>query len=173
MKITRLLCLVAYYGFARYLPASTSPMTRWARKIRRSICRHIFDKCGENVNVERGAHFANGGGICIGSGSGLGVNCSVHGPLKIGNNVMMGPDVTILTHTHNIERTDIPMGRQGSTVKEVSVGNDVWIGMRSIIMPGVRIGNGVVIGAGAVVTKDVPDFAIVGGVPARIIRYRK
>lgn len=97
----------------------------------------------------------------------------MHGPLKIGNNVMMGPDVTILTHTHNIERTDIPMGRQGATVKEVSVGNDVWIGMRSIIMPGVRIGNGVVIGAGAVVTKDVPDFAIVGGVPARIIRYRK
>ena len=173
MKIKKLLCLVAYYGFARYLPASTSPMTRWARKIRRLICRPIFDKCGENVNVESGACFATGGGICLGSGSGLGVNCSVHGPLKIGDNVMMGPDVTILTHTHNIERTDIPMGLQGSIVKEVSIGDDVWIGMRSIIMPGVRIGNGVVIGAGAVVTKDVPDFAIVGGVPARIIRYRK
>ena len=65
------------------------------------------------------------------------------------------------------------MGRQGTVVKEVSIGDDVWIGMRSIIMPGVRIGNGVVIGAGAVVTKNVPDFAIVGGVPARIIRYRK
>lgn len=49
------------------------------------------------------------GGISIGSGSGLGVNCSVHGPLRIGDNVMMGPEVTILTHTHNIERTDIPM----------------------------------------------------------------
>lgn len=46
------------------------------------------------------------GGICLGPGSGLGVNCSVHGPLKIGDNVMMGPDVTILTQTHNIERTD-------------------------------------------------------------------
>lgn len=86
---------------------------------------------------------------------------------------MMGPDVTILTHTHNIERTDIPMGQQGMRVAEVVIGNDVWIGMRSIIMPGVCIGNGVVIGAGAVVTKDVPDFAIVGGVPARIIKYRK
>lgn len=173
MNLRKLLCLAAYYGFARYLPASTSPMTRWAKKIKRSICRNIFDKCGDNVNVESGACFATGRGICLGSGSGLGVNCSVHGPLKIGDNVMMGPDVTILTHTHNIERTDIPMGRQGSIVKEVSIGNDVWIGMRSIIMPGVRIGNGVVIGAGAVVTKDVPDFAIVGGVPARIIRYRK
>ena len=58
-------------------------------------------------------------------------------------------------------------------VSEVVIGNDVWIGMRVIIMPGVKVGDGVVIGAGAVVTKDVPDFAIVGGVPAKIIRYRK
>ena len=114
-----------------------------------------------------------GGGICIGSGSGLGVNCSVHGPIRIGDNVMMGPDVTILSQTHNIERTDIPMGQQGMRVAEVVIGNDVWIGMRVVIMPGVKVGNGAVIGAGAVVTKDVPDFAVVGGVPAKIIKYRK
>lgn len=86
---------------------------------------------------------------------------------------MMGPDVAILTHTHRINRTDIPMGQQGSLVKEVIIGDDVWIGMRSIIMPGVRVGNGAVIGAGAVVTKDVPDYAIVGGVPAKVLKYRK
>lgn len=85
----------------------------------------------------------------------------------------MGPDVVILTHTHNIDRVDIPMGKQGSRVARVIIGDDVWIGMRSIIMPGVKIGNGAVIGAGAVVTKDVPDYAIVGGVPAKIIKYRK
>ena len=56
---------------------------------------------------------------------------------------------------------------------KVTIGNDVWIGMRSIIMPGVKIGNGAVIGAGAIVTKDVPDYAIVGGVPAKVIKYRK
>ncbi|RUR52558.1 CatB-related O-acetyltransferase [Aeromonas veronii] len=56
--------------------------------------------------------------------------------------------------------------------KEVIIGNDVWIGTSSIILDGVKIGNGVVIAAGAVVTKDVPDYAIVGGVPARIIKYR-
>lgn len=173
MKIKKILCLVAYYGFARFLPASTSPMTRWARKIRRIICRPIFDKCGDNVNIESGARFATGGGISIGSGSGLGVNCSVHGPLRIGDNVMMGPDVTILTQTHNIERTDIPMRLQGMRVAEVVIGNDVWIGMCSIIMPGVKIGNGVVIGAGAIVTKDVPDYAIVGGVPAQVIKFRR
>lgn len=113
------------------------------------------------------------GGISIGSGSGLGVNCSVHGPLRIGDNVMMGPEVTILTHTHNIERTDIPMGQQGMRVAEVVVDNDVWIGMRVVIMPGVKVGNGAVIGSCAVVTKDVPDFAVVGGVSAKIIKYRR
>lgn len=97
----------------------------------------------------------------------------MHGPLRIGDNVMMGPEVTILTHTHRIDRTDIPMGQQGSMVSEVVIGDDVWIGMRAIILPGVRIGSGAVIGAGAVVTKDVPDYAVVGGVPARVIRYRK
>lgn len=173
MKFQKLICLAAYYGFARYLPASTSPITHWARMIRRAVCRHLFDYCGDNVNVEKGAYFATGGGISIGKGSGLGVNCLVHGPLEIGEKVMMGPDVVILTHTHNIDRTDIPMGDQGSRVAKVIIGNDVWIGMRSIIMPGVRIGNGAVIGAGAVVTKDVPDYAIVGGVPARVIKYRK
>lgn len=86
---------------------------------------------------------------------------------------MMGPDVTILTNGHNIERVDIPMMQQGGFVKGVVIGNDVWIGMRSIIMPGVKIGNGVVIGAGAIVTKDVPDYTIVGGCPAKVIRYRK
>lgn len=61
MKLKKLICLVAYYGFAQYLPASTNPMMHWARKIRRVICRPIFDSCGKNVNVEQGARFATGG----------------------------------------------------------------------------------------------------------------
>lgn len=172
MNLKKFICLVTYYSFAKHLPASTGSVTHWTRRIRRTICHPIFDYCGENVNVEKDANFSTGDGIFIDSGSGLGVNCRVRGPLHIGKNVMMGPDVTILTHTHNIERIDIPMRLQGMRVAEVVIGNDVWIGMRVIIMPGVKVGDGVVIGAGAVVTKDVPDFAIVGGVPAKVIRYR-
>lgn len=59
MKLKKLICLVAYYGFAKSLPASTSPITRWTRKIRRAVCRSIFDQCGDNVNIERSAYFAN------------------------------------------------------------------------------------------------------------------
>jgi maltose O-acetyltransferase len=90
---------------------------------------------------------------------------------------MMGPDVIILTSTHEISRTDIPMREQGGgTGKEdrtVVIGDDVWIGTRVIILPGVKIGSGAVIAAGAVVSRNVPDFAIVGGVPARVIKMRK
>ena len=172
-KLLKFFCLIAYYGFATYLPQSTSRFTKWTRYIRRIVCNPIFDNCGKFVNVERGARFGMGGGISIGKGSGLGVNCLVHGPLEIGDNVMMGPEVVIFTHSHNYSRTDIPMRKQGANVAKVTIGNDVWIGMRAIIMPGVRVGNGVIIGANAVVTKDVPDYAVVGGVPAKVIRYRK
>lgn len=164
--------LLLYYSLLRYLPSSTNSYTRWVRVCREYCCRHIFDICGTNVNIEKGAYFGNGRHIIIGNNSGLGCHCNVHGPLTIGNDVMMGPNVTILTSNHNFDRLDIPMRLQGSTTKEVIIGNDVWIGQNVIILPGVRIGNGVIIAAGAVVTHEVPDYAIIGGVPARIIKYR-
>ena len=167
------LYLILYYGFGRYLPASTNSYFKWCRKVRRVLASKCFDRCGQNVNIEKGAYFGTGTGISIGNGSGIGVNCSVHGPLTIGDNVMMGPEVTILTSNHKFDRLDIPMRHQGMSIEPVTIGNDVWIGMRSIILPGVNIGDKVIIGAGAVVTKDIPNNAIVGGVPAKIIKYRE
>jgi len=168
----RLIWCILYYGFARYLPATCKPYAFGAKKIRYWICRHLFAKCGKNVNVEHGAEFGSGRHIEIGDHSGLGVRCWL-GAVVIGNNVMMGPDVTILSSNHKFDRIDIPMSQQGHQESApVIIGNDVWIGTRAIILPGRKIGNGVIIGAGAVVTKDVPDYAIVGGNPARIIKYR-
>lgn len=119
------------------------------------------------------ADFGTGTGISIGDNSGLGIRCRVRGPLCIGNDVMMGPDVVILRGGHGYKEINIPMNQQPvPEAQQTQIGNDVWIGTRVIIMPGVKIGNGVIIGAGVVVTKNVPDYAIVGGVPAKIISYR-
>ncbi|MGN1026181.1 MAG: acyltransferase [Faecousia sp.] len=87
---------------------------------------------------------------------------------------MMGPECVFLPHNHRFDRADIPMNQQGFTEDTpIHIGSDVWIGTRVIVMPGVRIGDHSVIGAGAVVTKDVPDWAVVGGCPARILKMRQ
>ena len=169
----KLCFLLLYYGVAKHLPPSTRSSTRIFRYIRKFVCRNLFDKCGTNINVEAGANFGTGRGIEIGNKSSIGVRAQIRGPLSIGDNVMMGPEVVILTSNHRFDRLDITMDRQGSIIKPVKIGNDVWIGQRVMIMPGVKIGNGVIIAAGAVVTKDIPDYAVVGGVPAKVLKYRK
>lgn len=166
--------LLLYYGIGQWLPQSSSSVFKWCKLVRARLCRGMFDSCGANINIEHKANFGNGTGISVGNNSGLGVRCFVRGPLVIGDDVMMGPEVMILTGSHRFDRTDITMIMQGMLPRrKVCIGNDVWIGARVIILPGVTIGNGVIIGAGAVVTSDVPDYAIVGGVPAKVIRYRK
>ncbi len=173
MSFGRAIRLAAYYLFARHLPASNTRPGLLFQPIRRWICRGLFLRAGRGINVEKGAYFGDGAQIEIGDGSAIGVNCEVVGPVRIGHHVMMGPDVIILTQNHHFERLDIPMCEQGYRPPEaVVIGDDVWIGTRAIILPGVTIGRGAIIGAGAVVTKDVPDYAIVGGVPAKVIRYR-
>ena len=110
----------------------------------------------------------------MGKASGLGVNCQIQRPCHIGDYVLMVPDVVIFTKNHRADRTDIHIGAQGMTeCRKVTIGNDVWIGQRAMIMPGVTIGDGCIIAAGAVVTKDVPPYSIVGGVPASILKSRK
>ena len=91
----------------------------------------------------------------------------------MGDYVLMGPEVVIYSSMHAYDDLNIPIMMQGAKkIKPVTIGNDVWVGLRAVIMPGVKIENHVIIGSGAVVTHDVPDYAVVGGVPAKIIRYR-
>lgn len=169
----KLFFLSLYYGFIRYLPASSSRVGVWARPLRAWCCRPLFKKAGKDINVEKGAFFGTGSSITIGSRSGIGVDCRIYGPVSIGNDVMMGPDVVILTANHAFDRVDVPMIEQGmGEVKPVHIDCDVWIGQRAILLPGVNVGKGAVIAAGAVVTRDVPPYAIVGGNPAKVIRMR-
>lgn len=163
------LIFIMYRLTASWLPISQR--SKLAKKIRGFWGKHIVNYCGKNVNFERNSVF--GPELRIGDNSGIGIDSEVYGPVTIGSDVMMGPEVIIYTSGHEYSRTDVPIRLQGgSEVKPVVIGNDVWIGRRAIIMPGVSIGDGCVIGAAAVVTKDVKDYSVVGGVPARVIKAR-
>ena len=157
-----------YQMFAARLPVSRR--SRTAKRLRRHFAKKICT-LGADVNIEKNAYFTPQ--LTVGDRSGIGVDCEIYGPVTIGKNVMMGPEVIIFTHDHEFSRTDIPIMDQGNgPVKPVSVGDDCWIGRRVMIMPGVHIGNGCVIGAGAVVTKDIPPYSVAEGVPARVIKSR-
>lgn len=172
----RRLSLLIYYVLARYLPKSTMPVIgKLALRMRRFCCKRMFSACGNDLNVEQGAYLGNGKDIRVGNHVGLGKDLTVHNCiLTIDDDLMMGEEVMIIGGGHRFDKLDMPMGRQGAKEKtELHIAGDVWIGARAMILPGCkRIGHGAIVGAGAVVTKDVPDYAIVGGNPAKVLRYR-
>lgn len=173
-QIIRLFALCLYYGIAQHLPVSYNRIFgKLAKRFRYSLCRLIFLKIGENVNIERKANFGNGKEVIIGSNSGLGINCVVPNNIVIGDNVMMGPNCYILDCNHIFEKTDIPIQQQGSRKGEKCIiESDVWIGRNVMFTSGRRIRQGTIIGMGAVVTKDFPAYTIIGGNPAKLIRSR-
>lgn len=167
--------LFLYYFFAIYLPVSQSRAGKvvHSKKIRYIICRHIFKHCGKNVNIEKGARFGNGSELEIGDNSGIGVNCVVPFDIKIGADIMMGPNCFILSENHDFSRIDIPMRQQGYTKRcKTIIEDDVWIGRDVLMTPGRIVKRGSVIGAGTVLCKNFPEFSIVGGNPSRLIRSR-
>lgn len=163
-----------YYWFAIYLPPSTNILFgKVSRQIRYRVCRQIFEYCGSNVNIEKGAQFGNGFKLRIGDNSGLGINCVVPNNSIIGNNVMMGPNCYVHNRNHAFARTDIPMIEQGfSEYKRLVIDDDVWIGRDVTIMVGRHIHKGSIIAANCVLTKDFPEYSIVGGNPSKLIKYR-
>jgi acetyltransferase-like isoleucine patch superfamily enzyme len=94
------------------------------------------------------------------------------GGITLGNQVMIAANTMIVANSHRIERTDIPIQDQGYSAKGIQIEDDVWIGANTTILDGVKISRGAVVGAGATVTKDVPPYSIVVGVPAQVKKYR-
>lgn len=168
------LSLATYYGLARYLPSSSMPGGRLSNRIRTALARVAFKECGRDVVVKRGAYFGTGSEIRIGDRSQIGENARIEHDTVIGDDVMMGLEVLALSTRHATSRTDIPLIAQGYDERTpVTIGNDVWVGGRAILLPGVHIGDHSIVAAGAVVTHDVPEWAVVAGVPARVIRDRR
>lgn len=130
----------------------------------------LFGSVGKNPNVLPGFVCDNGKKISVGDNFLTNYHVTILDirEVMIGDNVMIGPNCLISTVNHPLS----PMGRRKhlGIAKPVKIGNDVWLGGNVCVMPGVTIGNNVVIGAGAVVTKDIPDNSLAVGSPARIIR---
>lgn len=144
-------------------------------KLRTYKYKLLFGKMGEGSRICTGfTHFDAknielGKNVFIGHHSGI---IAKGKKVKIGDNCMLAEGVFITTNEHGMKRDGTPMAFQEENQFEVIIGPDVWIGSKAIILPGVTIGEGAVVGAGAVVTKNVPPYAVVGGVPAKIIKYR-
>lgn len=164
--------LAAYYFLAYFLPDSNFPAGSYFRRIREALCRRLFASVGTAVNIESHVFIADGRDISVGSKSGFGRGCRIYGAV-IGDNVMVAPDVLFLKQNHNFADVTRSIGEQGdSDISLPTIEDGAWIGERAIILPGRRVGRGAIVGAGAVVTRDVADFAIVGGNPARVIGHR-
>lgn len=137
------------------------------------MCRNIFEYCGKNVNIQKGANFGGGRHIRIGDNSGLGLNCVIPDGSIIGKDVMMAPNVIIFGNNHEFKDITVPMRLQGVTQsKPIVIEDDVWIGQNVIITPGRTIKKGSIVAAGSVLTKDFPEYSVIGGNPARLIKSR-
>lgn len=138
--------------------------------IRRFYMRLYGAKIGQGSSIHMGSRFFSLKNLIIGDDTIIGERAFLDGraPLKIGSHVDIASEVMIYNSEHDINSDDFK-----AILAAVEIGDYVFIGPRVIILPGVKIGRGAVVAAGAVVTKDVPEFAVVGGVPAKVIGQRQ
>ncbi len=139
-------------------------------------------RLGNNVTIARSAVIQCTGviqklgvGVTIGDNSAVGAFSFLggQGGISIGQNVIMGPRVSIHSENHRYADVTRPIRLQGESRAGVMIDDDCWVGSGTIIVDGVRVGRGCVIAAGSVVTRDVSDYSVIAGVPARVIRSRK
>ena len=143
-----------------------------SRLFRSCLVKGFIEEIGSDVNVERRVTLSRK--TRIGDHSGIGPSSIFQGRVTIGTDVMIGRECYIYTQNHEHSDTLTLMRTQGyEEERPVVIGNDVWIGSRVTILPGVHIGDGAIVGASSVVTKDVPDYAIACGNPARVVSYRR
>jgi maltose O-acetyltransferase len=172
-KISRGIFWSVYYLFARHLPRSHVKYSFGSRAIRAFVLKRLLKSFGRKVNIEPKVIFYNLSESEIGDYSGIGMYSYV-GTVKIGRDVMIGEELIAISQNHKFGSIKIPMRIQGfQENRPITIEDDVWVGTRVTILPGVIVGKGSIIGAGSVVTKNVPSYTIVAGNPAREIGTRK
>lgn len=141
-----------------------------SRSVRTFVLRPLLSRSSRYFFVQMHCRFLHAPGISLGERSVINFGCLLDGrryPIHIGSDVSIGPEASILTLGHD-PRSPLFADCGGA----VLIGDRAWIGYRAIILPGVSIGEGAVVGAGSVVTRDVKPFQIVAGNPARVIGQR-
>ena len=178
----------------RALHRALRRVARWMPKLRYLVRRWQFDEAGrrgaiergvrilgdarirlgDRVTLRRGVVLAGNGRLVIGSGTTINDRCQISAfdSVQIGADCLFAPQVIVLDIDHRFDARDRPLKQQGYRTAPVVIGDDVWLGANVVVLRGVRIGRGAIVGANSVVTRDVPDFAIVAGVPARVLRMR-
>jgi acetyltransferase-like isoleucine patch superfamily enzyme len=139
--------------------------------LRRAFYRWVLPRCGQGSFISFGSIFSHPT-VCIGTNTYVGAFCCM-GDLTLEDDVLVGSHVSIMngSRQHGIERLDLPVREQPGQWPRITIGQDTWIGDRAVVMT--DVGAHCVIGAGAVVTRPVPDYAIVAGVPAKVVGWRK
>lgn len=135
-----------------------------------AILRELLGRCGENLTVNQPFRCDYGRNISLGDNVFINFNMTIldEAEVTIGNNVFIGPNVSIYTPCHPLVADERNTGVEWA--EPVTIGNDVWIGGNTVILPGVTIGDGAVVGAGSVVSRDVPEASLVVGCPAHVVR---
>jgi maltose O-acetyltransferase len=171
--MSRLLCLFLYYALARFLPGLEFPLGRAARAVRAACVRGFIRSAGRDIDIEPRVYLADGRYVSIGDRCEVNARTQIFGA-QIGSDVLIGPEVLILCRNHEFKDLDVPMRVQGTSAPTPPVIEDgAWLGARAIVLPGRRIGEGAIVGAGAVVSRDIAPYAIVAGNPARVIGSRR
>ena len=129
---------------------------------------------GDNVSFHCGVFvFPEGYEITVGSDTHFAPYGILYGPLSVGNKCAIAGHVVLASSAHTHSLVDVPFVDQPLDKRKITIEDNVWIGANAVITPGITVGTGSIIGAGAVVTKDVPPYSVMGGVPAKLIRMRK
>ncbi|MFD1569608.1 sugar O-acetyltransferase [Halorubrum laminariae] len=162
--------LVADRARARDLVRRYNATTEAERDRRRALLDTLFDAGGDEAIVEPPLRCDYGYNISVGADFFANFGCVFLDvvPVRFGDRCLLGPGVHVYTPTHPIDPEERATGRERG--EPVTVGDDVWIGGRAAVTPGVTIGDGTVVAAGSVVTSDVPESVVAGGNPARVIR---